>query len=133
VLAAAGVQAVEAVGVLVASILAAIDTGSGRAYQTNSGIAITIIGVCVAITLGLVARGLRSSKRWSRTPAVLTQLFVAIVAIYLLQSHRYDWGVPAILLAAGGFAMLLAPASLRALTPGRPAESQPRSKSNAAK
>jgi chromate transport protein ChrA len=133
VLAAAAVQAAEALGVLIASAIAAVDTASGRSYHLSSGIAITIIGVCVAALLGLVALGLRRASRWSRTPAVLTQLFVAIVAIYLLQARRYDWGIPAILFAAGGFATLLAPASLRVLTPGRPDESQQRSKSNAGK
>ncbi len=133
VLAASAVQAAEALGVLIASAMAAVDTASGRSYHLASGIAITIIGVGMAALLGLVALGLRGVRRWSRTPAVLTQLFVAIVAIYLLQAHRYDWGIPAILLGAGGFAALLAPASLRVLTPGRPEESDQKSKSNAVK
>jgi hypothetical protein len=50
---------------------------------------------------------------------MLTQLFAGIVGIYLIQSHRYEWGIPAILLAIAGFAMLMAPASLELLTPGR--------------
>ncbi len=133
VLAAAVVQSLEALGVLIASAIAAVDTATGHSYHLASGIAITIIGVCMAAVLGLVALGLRGTKRWSRTPAVLTQLFVVIVAIYLLQARRYDWGVPAILLGAGGFASLLAPSSLRLLTPGRPEESQRRPKSNAVK
>jgi len=119
VLYAAIVQAVEAAGVLVASILAAIDAVGGRSYQHASGVAITLIGFGTAAALGLVARGVRSGRRWSRTPAMLTQLFTGIVAIYLLQAHRYDWGIPAILLAVAGFAMLLAPASVEMLTPGR--------------
>jgi hypothetical protein len=119
VLAAAAVQGVEAIGVLAAAVLAGIDTGSGRSYHLASGIAITIIGVCTAGALGLVAHGLRTGRRWSRTPAVLTQLFVGIVAIYLLQAGRYDWGVPFSVLAVGGLATILAPPSVRLLTPGR--------------
>lgn len=122
VLAAAAVQAMEAVAVLTASILAGIDTANGRSYELASGIAITIIGVCTAAMLGLVAYGLRAGRRWSRTPAVLTQLFAGIVAVYLLQSGRYDWGVPFIVLAVAGLATILAPPSLRLLTPGRPGE-----------
>jgi hypothetical protein len=118
-LCAAAVQAIEAAGILVASVLAAIDAINGRAYQNASGIAITLIGVGTAIALGFVARGVRSGRRWSRTPAMLTQLFAGIVAIYLLQAHRFDWGIPGILLAVLGFAMLLAPASVKVLTPGR--------------
>ena len=118
-LAAAIVQVIEAAGVLFAAILAAIETASGDAYQTASGVAITLIGAGMAILLAVVARGLRRARRWTRTPAVLTQLFLGIVAVYLLQSGRLDWGIPAIVLAVAGIAALLAPASLALLTPGR--------------
>jgi hypothetical protein len=119
VLAAAIVEAIEAAGVLIAAILAGIATAGGHSYQTSSGIAITLIGVGVAILLAFVAYGLRRARRWSRTPAVLTQLFTGIVAVYLLQAGRLDWGVPGIVLAAAGVMMLLSPASLKLLTPGR--------------
>jgi len=119
VLVAAIAEAVEAAGVLVASVLAAIATANGHSYQVGSGIAITIIGIGTAIALALVARALRAGRRWSRTPAMLTQLFTGIVAIYLLQSGRLDWGIPAIVLAIAGFGALLTPASIEVLTPGR--------------
>jgi hypothetical protein len=133
VLAAAAAQAAEALGVLAAAVLAGIDTASGRSYELASGVAITIIGAGMAVFLGLVANGLRMGRRWSRTPAVLTQLFVGIVAIYLLQAGRYNWGIPFILLAVAGMALILAPPSIRILTPGRPEEAQQDTKSNAAK
>ncbi len=113
------IEAVEATGVLLATILAGIDTASGKSYHRASGIAITLIGLATAVALGLVARGLLGGHRWTRTPTMLTQLFTGIVGVYLVQSARYDWGIPAVLLAIGGFAMLLAPASLKLLTPGR--------------
>jgi hypothetical protein len=122
----AAIQAIEAVGVLVAAILAGLDTGSGKSYQLSSGIAITVIGVCVAALLGLVARGLLAGRRWTRTPALLTQLFAGLIAIYLLQAPRYDWGIPALLLAVAGFALLFAPPSMRLLTPGRADKPEPR-------
>lgn len=119
---AALVQAVEVAGMLVASVLAGIDTASGKSYQAASGIALTIIGAGTVVVLGFVAAGLARGRRWSRTPALLTQLFTGIVGIYLVQGHRYSWGVPALLLAAAGFALLFAPPSLRALAAGRPAQ-----------
>ena len=119
VLYAAIAQAAEAAGVLAASILAGIDAAAGRSYERASGIAITLIGIGTAVALVLVARGVQRGRRWARTPAMLTQLFTGIVAIYLLQAGRYDWGIPAILLAIAGFASLLAPASMEMLTPGR--------------
>ncbi len=115
---AAAVQAVEAAGVLLAAVLAGVDTARGRSYHVNSGIALTLIGLAAALALGYVAVGVIRLKRWSRTPALLTQLFCGIVSIYLLQSQRYDWGVPGLLLAAAGFVTLLVPRSIRALAAG---------------
>src|SRR4029077_3439521 len=90
----AGVQAADAAIVLVATVLAGVDTATGQSYQVGSGIALTLIGLATAAALAAVARGLARVGRWSRTPALLTQLFVGIVGIYLVQSDRYEWGVP---------------------------------------
>ena len=114
-LGAAAVQAADAVIVLVASVLAGVDTVAGQSYQEGSGIALTLIGIGTAVALAWVAVGLSRARRGSRTPTALTQLFVGIVSIYLLQGHRYAWGIPSLLLACAGMALLLAPASLRAL------------------
>lgn len=114
--AAAAVQLTEAVLVLVATVLAGIDAAGGRSYHVSSGIALTVIGAVCALALAWVAIGIARGRHWSRTPALLTQLFVGIVGIYLLQGHRLDWGVASVLLAVAGFAALLSPPSLRALT-----------------
>jgi hypothetical protein len=122
-LVAAVIQAVEAAGVLAAAVLAGVDAGSGRSYHADSGVALTIIGIVTALALGFVASGVARARIWSRTPALLTQLFAGIVSIYLVQGHRYDWGVPGLVLAAAGFVALLIPASMRAFT-GGPASSR---------
>jgi hypothetical protein len=114
--AAAAVQAAESAVLLVATVLVGIDAAAGRSYQQSSGIALTLIGVASVAALAAVAAGLARARRWSRTPALLTQLFFGIVGIYLLQGHRLDWGVTSVVLATAGFASLLAPPSLRALT-----------------
>ena len=114
--AAATVQAVESVVVLAATVLAGVDAANGQSYHLSSGIALTVIGAAAAAALAWVALGVARARRWSRTPALLTQLFVGIVGIYLLEGHRLDWGVPSVVLAALGFAALLAPPSMRALT-----------------
>ncbi len=117
--AAAAVQLAEAVLVLAATVLAGIDAIGGRSYHVSSGIALTVIGAASALALAWVAAGVARGRPWSRTPALLTQLFVGIVGIYLLQGRRLDWGAISVALAVAGFAALLAPPSLRALT-GRP-------------
>jgi hypothetical protein len=123
---AVGLLAVQTAGLCVASVLAAIDTAAGRSYERSSGIALTLIGFCAVAALAWVGIGLIQARRWSWTPAMLIQLFTLIVGIYLLQSHRYDWGVPAVALAAVAAVLLLLPRSLDAL--GRrppPAEDRP--------
>jgi len=101
--------------VLFASVLAGVDAGSGRSYHASSGIALTVIGIVTALALGYVAAGVAGARAWSRTRALLTQLFTAIVSIYLIQASRYEWGVPGLVLAVAGFVTLLVPPSLRAL------------------
>ena len=127
-LGAAAVQAADALIVVAGSVLAGVDTITGKSYQTGSGIALTLIGLATAAALAWVALGLAGARRWSRTPAALTQLFVGIVGIYLVQGHQYAWGIPSLVLACAGLALVLAPASLRALArpparqrPGTPA------------
>ena len=106
---------------LAASVLAGVDAGNGQSYQAASGVALTIIGVGTVAALGFVAAGVARARRWSRTPALLTQLFTGIVGIYLVQGQRYSWGIPALLFAAAGLVALFAPPSTRALTAPRPA------------
>src|SRR5258705_13557309 len=103
---AAAVQAADAVIVLVASVLAGVDTMAGKSYQVGSGIALTLIGLATAAALAWVAAGLSRAPRWSRTPPALTQLFVGIVGIYPVQGHRYAWAIPSPLLACAGLAPL---------------------------
>jgi hypothetical protein len=112
---AAAAEAIEAGMVGVATVLAAVDTVAGQSYHQSSGIALTVIGLCAAAALAAVAVGLARVRRWTRTPALLTQLFVGSTGVYLLQGHRLDWGVPALLVALAGFTGLLLPGSLRAL------------------
>ena len=112
---AALIQAIQSVAVLVAAVFAGIAAIQGKSYQNSSGIALTAIGIGTAVLLALVAIGLARVRRWSRTPALLTQLFTGIIGIYLIQGHRYWLGVPAVAFAVAGLVLLLVPPSLRAL------------------
>ena len=122
---AAVVQAAESALILAATVLAGVDAASGQSYHVSSGIALTVIGLAAVAAIGFVAAGLARARRWSRTPALLTQLFAGIVGIYLLQGHRLDWGLALVVLAVLGFAMLLSPPSLRALTSGQGQQAPP--------
>ena len=101
---------------LAATVYAGISEAQGKSYQNSSGIALTAIGAGTAVLLALIALGLLRVRRWSRTPALLTQLFTGIVGVYLLQGGRYWLGAPAIALAVAGLVLLFVPPSTRALT-----------------
>ena len=119
---AAAAQAAEAVGMCVAAAFAAVATAGGQSYQRASGVALTLIAIGLAAVFAAFAVGLARAKPWTRTPVVMTQLFVGGAGIYLLNGHRLDWGVPTLLLAACCLAALFTPASVRALNrPDTPA------------
>ena len=124
---AAAAQGTEAAGLCVAAAFSAVSTADGQSRQVASGVALTLIALGTAAVLAAFAVGLARAKPWSRTPVVMTQVFVGTAGIYLLDGHRLDWGVPALLLAAACLAGVFTPASLRALnrpprpsTPSRP-------------
>jgi hypothetical protein len=58
----------------------------------------------------LVARGLARGRRWARSPALLTQLLIAPVAVGLVQGGRWYVGVPLLLWAVGVAVLLFTPA-----------------------
>jgi hypothetical protein len=117
---ASAAQATEAAGMCVAAAFSAISTANGQSYQRASGIALTLIAIGTAAVFAVFAAGLARAKPWTRTPVVMTQVFVGGAGIYLVIGNRLDWGVPTLLLAATCLAALFTPASLRALN--RPAQ-----------
>ena len=112
---AAVAQAAVALGLCVVIVLNVIDSASGNTWTASNAIALIVVEAVVAAGVAWVAYGIARARPWSRTPAVLTQVFTAMIAVWLLEAHRYAWGVPALLLAIAGLAGLLAPSSWRAL------------------
>jgi hypothetical protein len=112
---AAAAQGIEAVGLAVATVFAAVSTADGRSHTQASGIALTLLVFVAAAGLAAIAVGLAKARPWSRVPAAMTQLFVIIAAVALLDGHRPEWGVPALVLAVACLAGLLTPTSLRTL------------------
>jgi len=78
---------------------------------------LTLIAFGTAVGLAPIALGLARARPWSRIPTAMTQLFVIIGGVTLLDGHRPEWGVPALVLAGACLAGLLTPAGLRALNP----------------
>jgi hypothetical protein len=112
---AAAAQAVEAAGLCVAAVFGAISTADGKSARAGNAVALVVFTVAVAVGIALIAAALAKARPWSRTPTVMTQLLVVIGGIILLDGHRPEWGVPALLLAAACLGGVFTPASLRAL------------------
>jgi hypothetical protein len=112
----AAAQGLEAAGLFVVIVANLIDLAGGHAYQRSGAIAIIVIEVIVAIGVAWIALGIVRVQPWTRTPAVMTQVFTLIIAVWLLEAHRVAWGLPALVLALAGLAGLFAPTSLRALS-----------------
>jgi hypothetical protein len=113
---AVGAHALEAAGLVVAAVVSTADTISGHSYHQNSGIALTILAYLAVIVVAVVGWGLYRASQWSRTPALLTQLFVGTTGVYLLEDHHLGWGLPALLVAIVGFLGVCLPASWQTLS-----------------
>jgi hypothetical protein len=86
-------------------IIAGRSGALGRAWF---GFALIAAG---GVALVLVARGLVRARRWSRTPALLTQIFIVPVAVGLMQGGLWYAGVPLLLWAAAVAILLLRPST----------------------
>jgi hypothetical protein len=113
---AAAAQGLEAAGLLVVAAVNLSDLAGGPTDQRSNAIAFIGVEVIVAIGLAAIAAGIVRVRPWSRTPAMMTQVFAVIIGIVLLQAGRLGWGLPALVFAAAGFAGLFAPTSFRALS-----------------
>ncbi|TAK70775.1 MAG: hypothetical protein EPO13_02665 [Actinomycetota bacterium] len=129
---ATAATALEAVALLLYAVLLAVqglfwgttttDISSGPGLVVE-----LVVYAALGVGLAVVARGLWARRGWARSPALLAQLFVLVVAVPLLRSPdavpRVAGAVAAVVAAAGAVAVLM-PAVTRELgllDRGRPA------------
>jgi hypothetical protein len=98
---AAALLALEA---LIALVYATVEIGQVRMTRAALGIGVTILMACFGLLLLLVARGVFLGKRWSRGPAVATQLILLPIA-WSFRGGATTWA--AIILAALAIAVLI--------------------------
>ena len=108
-------QSAEVVGLFVVIAFNVLDAATGNKGTTSNAIAFIVVEAIVAVGVAWITSGLIRFRPWSRTPAVMIQLLAAVIALWLLEAHRYGWGIPPLVLAIAGLAGLFAPSSLRAL------------------
>lgn len=125
-LVAAVVLLAEALALLAYTVVTVIAIATDQAYTVSNGAAQIILQLIMLTGVALLASGVARMRPWTRTPSVMVQVLIGFVAIVLLQAHRYDWGVPTLLLAAVGLIGLLTPASLKALARPVPQPEQSR-------
>ncbi|WP_239089895.1 hypothetical protein [Sphaerimonospora thailandensis] len=119
---AAAVLAAQGLLVLTLGGYVAVETLIGKPTDTITSLAVAGFGLLAGAGLLWVAYGLWRVLRWSRGPAVVTQIFALPVAVTLIQSGQYGYGVPLVAAAAVALVAVLAPTSTRALMgeDGRP-------------
>jgi hypothetical protein len=113
---AAVAQGLEAVGLCAVVVAQVVDSASGQSWRSSNAIALIVVEIIAAVGVAWIASAIARVLPWSRTPAVMTQVFTAFIASWLLEAHRLWWGLPTLLLVIAGLVGLFAPTSLRALT-----------------
>lgn len=113
--AAAAVEALEGLAVLAVGLYVGVEAVAGSPNDLASAIVLALMAIGAGVGVVAVGRGLWQRRRWSRAPAVLTQIFGLIVAISMIQSGRQALGGVLVALVVAGTAALLSPPSWRAL------------------
>lgn len=114
---AAAVEALAGLIVGAEGIYVLINTLLGRADDMTSALPLAALALGVAAGIGYIAWGLFRLRDWARTPVVLTQIFILIIAYYLGTSAQYALSAGLAAIAVAGLALTLAPATTAALFP----------------
>jgi hypothetical protein len=112
---AAVLVALQGAGLLVLAAVSFVETLLGRAGEARGATVIAALALGAAVALLLVAHGLRGGRRWSRSPAVLTQLLVVPVAVTYVTDGPWWVGVPLLVWAATVLLLVVRPSAGQAL------------------
>lgn len=114
----AAIEAVQGAAALGFGLFVGWETIVGKSVDLASAIGVTLLAIFGGAGMLLVARGLMRGQRWSRSPAVLTQLFAIPVSVSLIQSDQYGIGVPLVALAIAALVLILSKPSNDVLVRG---------------
>jgi peptidoglycan/LPS O-acetylase OafA/YrhL len=110
-LVAAALLAVQALAALVFGVLEASQIRPVRAFM---GIGVTVLMLAYGVLLGLLARAVARARRWSRGPAVVTQLILLLLGYSFRQPPTTLAGFAMAAVALTVLVCLLLPASTHA-------------------
>ncbi|GAA3198392.1 hypothetical protein [Actinocorallia longicatena] len=114
-LAAALLEGLLGLGALGFGLYVAFESVLGEPKDRMSAVGVTVLALAGGAGMVWVAKGLAGAERWSRSPAVLTQLFAIPVAVSLIQSDQPFWGCPLVVIAVAALLALLSPPTSAAL------------------
>jgi uncharacterized membrane protein (DUF2068 family) len=99
------VEALEALGLLLLAILAAVAGPGSRYPQTAYGVAGTLL--LAAALLALVAWGSYRARPWSRTSGLVWQVVQLLVGLYALQGQGAQPGLAFVAIVPAALAIVL--------------------------
>lgn len=105
--AAAVIEIVEGTAALGFGVFVGWKAIAGTPFDPTTAIGVTVLAVLGGVGMLAVARGLLARLQWSRSPAVVTQLFALPVAWTLIQDEQYAYGIPLGALAAVALVLML--------------------------
>ncbi len=109
--AAAALEGLEGAVAIVGGLFTAWELLAGEAVDPATAIGVIVFALAGGAGMLACAVGLLRAASWSRSPAVVTQLFALPVAWALWQSEQYAFAVPLGLVAVLALVMVLSPPS----------------------
>ncbi|MCY9785502.1 hypothetical protein KIK06_16575 [Nocardiopsis sp. EMB25] len=114
---AAALEALIGLAAAVGGVYSLVTAATGQAASVTSAIPLAFLGVGAGAVLVFVARGLLLLREWARTPVVVTQLFLAVVAYYMFTSEQFLIGGVLLAVALCAAGAVLAPPTTAVLFP----------------
>jgi hypothetical protein len=102
--------ALQAVGLVGIAVFYVVEMVVATASDQGRAAVAALLALVCGLGLALVARGLARARRWARSPALVTELLVAPVALGLVQGGRWYVGLPLLVWAAAVLVLLFTPA-----------------------
>ncbi|MQA88477.1 MAG: hypothetical protein GEV03_28645 [Streptosporangiales bacterium] len=115
VLGAALVEMTEGGVVACLGVFVAVSALLGAPDEATRALALAGIAAVGGVVMVLVGVALLRLRRWSRAPAVVTQMLALPVGVSMVQSAQAAIGIPLLVVAVGGLVLLFVPATGRAL------------------
>ncbi|MDP9394949.1 MAG: hypothetical protein M3Q27_12235 [Actinomycetota bacterium] len=103
----AAILAVHGAVVALATVWLVVEVVVARPADAVSAGVLTLLTLTAAAAFGLTASGVLRRRRWSRSPGLVLEVFVAIAAVSMVQGTRWYVGLPLLLsaLAAVGLSL----------------------------